>query len=168
MKNLLKIRWTELFRLKITFFTLHLDSFLKVFCYGLVACILIHQRLIVKDRLEISPRTSVTQRSVSSRTKQLFSIRLILITEAEWLKDWELMWARLNRLSKILIYNGAADICRSEITELQCNAHSKCASQGLHGFVVFLPGSDCRPHQLLVKFGWHTLLRFLLPQCRCL
>jgi len=63
MKNLLKIRWTELFRLKITFFTLHLDSFLKVFCYGLVACILIHQRLIVKDR--ISPRTSVTQRIAS-------------------------------------------------------------------------------------------------------
>jgi len=36
--------------------------------------------------------------------KQLFSIRLRLITEAEWLKDWELMWARVNRLSEILIY----------------------------------------------------------------
>jgi len=49
---------------KITFLRYTLIRF-KGFCYGLVACILIHQRLIVKDRLEISPRTSVTQRIAS-------------------------------------------------------------------------------------------------------
>jgi len=95
------------------------------------------------------------------------SLQWLAMTISDVIKQCRLFHAlSSNRLSVDI--RSHVPVCKREIITIQWAGHPNCASQALYGFLGSLSESDFRPRQLPAEVEWHTLLQFLLPQCKCL